>query len=199
MISTCVSLHLSGNHTCVAVMNNFVPRAEVDYYTVPHGLEKEPRLPPFLAAPLHKFIMQVISLLVFWLVGISMIAPQFHFIRLVYLLQVNMNPVRVALNLHGVLLDHIDKVEKVLELMRDREARRGAETNEVTTFKFHYLFFVVAEIFQIQQRQQQQQSQMKLKEVCLMYSQSIFKTVIVNISMIFMLHYSFDLCSEFFC
>lgn len=124
-----------GNHACVAVINNFVPRAEVDYYTVPHGLEKEPRLPPFLAAPLHKFIMQV-----------------------------NMSPIRVALNLHGVLLDHLDKIKKVLELLRDREAHRGAETNEVATFKFHYLAFVVAEIHQIQLRQQQQQSQLKLKE-----------------------------------
>lgn len=52
-----------GNHNCVAVMNNFVPRAEVDYFTVPQGLEKEPRLPPFLAAPLHKFIMQVLVFL----------------------------------------------------------------------------------------------------------------------------------------
>ncbi|KAE8747688.1 hypothetical protein FOCC_FOCC005667 [Frankliniella occidentalis] len=124
-----------GNHNCVAVMNNFVPRSEIDYYTVPQGLEKEPRLQPFLAAPLHKFIMQV-----------------------------NMSPVRVALNLHGVLLDHLDKARKVLELLRDREAHRGSETNEIATFKFHYLSFVVAEICQIQQRQQQLQSQMKLKE-----------------------------------
>lgn len=77
-----------------------------------------------------------------------------------------MNPVRVALNLHGVLLDHVDKVKKCLELMRDREAHRGAETNEVATFKFHYLSFVTAEISQIQQRQQQQHTQMKLK-VCM--------------------------------
>jgi hypothetical protein len=52
---------VTGNHVCVAIMNNFVPRSEVDYYTVPHGLEKEPRLPPYLAAPLHNFIMQVRS------------------------------------------------------------------------------------------------------------------------------------------
>lgn len=76
-----------------------------------------------------------------------------------------MHPVRVALNLHGPLLDHLDKVKKILELMRDREARRGAETNEIITFKFHYLSFITTEIYQIQQRQHQQQ-QMKLKEVC---------------------------------
>lgn len=79
-----------------------------------------------------------------------------------------MNPIRIALNLHGSLLDHLGKVKKVLELMRDREAHRGSETNEIATFKFHYLFYIVAEIFQIQQKQQQQQSQLKLKEVCWM-------------------------------
>lgn len=50
-----------GNHACVSVINNFVPRGAIDYYTVPQGLDKEPRLPPFLAAPLHKFVMQVIT------------------------------------------------------------------------------------------------------------------------------------------
>lgn len=48
-----------GNHACVAVINNFLPRSEIDYYTQPHGLETEPKLPPHLAAPLHKFILQV--------------------------------------------------------------------------------------------------------------------------------------------
>ena len=85
-----------------------------------------------------------------------------------------MNPVRVALNLYGPLLEHIDSVKRVLELMRDREARRGAETNEVATFKFHYLYFIAAEISQIQLRQQQQQLQLKLKEVCPFYQLKLF-------------------------
>lgn len=50
---------ISGNHTCVAVISNFIPKSDVDYYTVPQGLETEPKLPPFLVDPLHKFIMQV--------------------------------------------------------------------------------------------------------------------------------------------
>ncbi|KAJ9576501.1 hypothetical protein L9F63_025605, partial [Diploptera punctata] len=48
-----------GNHNCVAVINNFIPRADIDYYTVPRGLETEPKLPPIIAASLHKFVMQV--------------------------------------------------------------------------------------------------------------------------------------------
>ena len=51
----------TGNHKCVAVINNFVPKSEVDYYTVPQGLETEPKLPPRFATPLHRFVIQVIK------------------------------------------------------------------------------------------------------------------------------------------
>jgi hypothetical protein len=50
---------ISGNHVCVAVINSYIPKSDVDYYTIPQGLETEPKLLPTLAAPLHKFIMQV--------------------------------------------------------------------------------------------------------------------------------------------
>ncbi|KAF6085343.1 ankyrin repeat and MYND domain containing 2 [Phyllostomus discolor] len=45
-----------GQHDCVTVINNFFPRERLDYYTKPQGLDKEPKLPPKLAAPLHKII-----------------------------------------------------------------------------------------------------------------------------------------------
>lgn len=56
---TCVFLPSvsSGQHDCVTVINNFFSRARLDYYTKPQGLEKEPKLPPKLAGPLHKVIM----------------------------------------------------------------------------------------------------------------------------------------------
>lgn len=47
----------SGQHDCVTVINNFFSRARLDYYTKAQGLEKEPKLPPKLAGPLHKIIM----------------------------------------------------------------------------------------------------------------------------------------------
>ncbi|GFG38137.1 hypothetical protein Cfor_04788, partial [Coptotermes formosanus] len=47
-----------GNHACVAVINSYIPKSDVDYYTIPQGLETEPKLPPTVAAPLHKFVMQ---------------------------------------------------------------------------------------------------------------------------------------------
>jgi len=50
---------IAGNHVCVAVINSYIPKSDVDYYTIPQGLETEPKLPPTLAAPVHKFIMQV--------------------------------------------------------------------------------------------------------------------------------------------
>ncbi|KAI9999867.1 hypothetical protein NQD34_011710 [Periophthalmus magnuspinnatus] len=46
-----------GQHDCVTVINNFFSRARLDYYTRAQGLEKEPKLPPKLAGPLHKVIM----------------------------------------------------------------------------------------------------------------------------------------------
>lgn len=46
-----------GQHDCVTVINNFFSRKRLDYYTKPQGLEKEPKLPPKLAGPLHKIIM----------------------------------------------------------------------------------------------------------------------------------------------
>lgn len=49
----------TGNHACVTTINNFIPKSDVDYYCVPSGFEVEPKLPPLVAAPLHKFIMEV--------------------------------------------------------------------------------------------------------------------------------------------
>lgn len=40
----------------MAIINNFFPRERLDYYTKPQGLDKEPKLPPKLAGPLHKII-----------------------------------------------------------------------------------------------------------------------------------------------
>lgn len=41
----------------MTVINNFFSRAKLEYYTIRQGLEKEPKLPPKLAGPLHKIIM----------------------------------------------------------------------------------------------------------------------------------------------
>lgn len=72
-----------GNHNCVATINNFIPKADIDYYTKPQGSQTEPMLPPHLADSFHNFIIQI-----------------------------NVHPVRVIMNLQkfSVLLEHIEKV-----------------------------------------------------------------------------------------
>ena len=51
------------------------------------------------------------------------------------------------------------QVQKVLEVMRHREMTRGAETNEVIAFKYHYLSCVVAEVIKSQNRQKAMKAQ----------------------------------------
>lgn len=115
-----------GNHSCVATINNFIPKVDIDYYTKPQGLQTEAMLPPHLADHFHKFIMQV-----------------------------NVHPIRVCINLQTSpdLLENAAKVQKVLESMRYKEMTRGADTNEVMAFKYHYLYCVVAEVVKCQKRQ----------------------------------------------
>ena len=48
-----------GNHQCVSVMNNFIPKEDIDYYTYSHDDKSEPKLPPPTSPALHKFVMQV--------------------------------------------------------------------------------------------------------------------------------------------
>ena len=72
-----------GNHSCVVTINNFIPKADIDYYIKPQGLQTEPMLPPYLAESFYKFIMQV-----------------------------NVNPVRIIMNLIKCpgLIENIQKV-----------------------------------------------------------------------------------------
>ncbi|KPJ05062.1 PREDICTED: ankyrin repeat and MYND domain-containing protein 2 [Papilio xuthus] len=115
-----------GNHHTVATINNFVPLSEISYYSIPRGQQTEPYLPPVLVDPLHKFVLGV-----------------------------NIHPVRLALNLQSspALLDNADKASKVLELLSKKEMTRGSDTNEVMAFKYHYLSYILNEIFNIRDKQ----------------------------------------------
>lgn len=114
-----------GNHHTVATINNFVPRSEIAYYSVPQGQQTEPYLPQILVDPLHKFILGV-----------------------------NIHPVRLALNLQHAtgLLDDAEKVTTTLELLCKKEMTRGNETNEVMSFKYHYLAYIIREIHNIRDK-----------------------------------------------
>ncbi|KAG7475083.1 ankyrin repeat and MYND domain-containing protein 2 [Solea senegalensis] len=107
-----------GQHDCVTVINNFFSRARLDYYTRPQGLEKEPKLPPKLAGPLHKVIMST-----------------------------NLNPVKmVMLVKENPLLaeaDALDKCRRVMELICEKCIKQQ-DMNEVLAMKMHYVSCVLA-------------------------------------------------------
>lgn len=109
------------NHQAVATINNFIPKADIEYYTIAQGQQTEANLPVMLLESFHKFVIQI-----------------------------NIHPVRIALNLQKLNLinsnDNLKNMKKVLELMMEREFKRRNETNEIMAFKFHYFSWVVGEI-----------------------------------------------------
>uniref|UniRef100_A0A182YKR0 Uncharacterized protein n=1 Tax=Anopheles stephensi TaxID=30069 RepID=A0A182YKR0_ANOST len=106
------------NHEAVGTINNFVPLSEIERYTVGRG-EKEPLLPAILLEPFHNFIMQV-----------------------------NIHPVRILLNLqkYGLFASDMKNLRTVLTEMMEREMKRRGEVNEVMAFKYHYLGYIMGEI-----------------------------------------------------
>lgn len=87
--------------------------------------ESAARLPPALLDPFHRFVSQI-----------------------------NMHPVRIALNLQRcpAFQDHLRSLRLVLEQMSEREMARPTETlNEVLAFKYHYIGYVVEEVAKCQE------------------------------------------------
>uniref|UniRef100_G1PR55 Ankyrin repeat and MYND domain-containing protein 2 n=1 Tax=Myotis lucifugus TaxID=59463 RepID=G1PR55_MYOLU len=104
---------VEGQHDCVTVINNFFPRERLDYYTKPQGLDKEPKLPPKLAGPLHKVIT----------------TTNLHPVKIVML--INENPLlaeEAALN----------KCYKVMDLICEK-CMKQSDMNEVLAMKMHYI------------------------------------------------------------
>jgi len=108
-----------GNHSCVAVINNFVSKEEVWCYTRKQPLETEPKLPLHLAKSVYKIVMSM-----------------------------NTNPVKVGLILREdpKLLENIKKVSNVLELMSDKQFKDRYDVNEVLSLKFHMLHYIINDI-----------------------------------------------------
>lgn len=106
-----------GNHSVVSTINNYLPKSDVLYYSKPQGIETTPLLEPEIAERIHKF-------------------------ALLY----NLHPLRVAIELqNNNLLEFTEVMKKVLILMMEREMKRK-QMNEVLSFKFYYLSFMVTEI-----------------------------------------------------
>ncbi|XP_059057121.1 ankyrin repeat and MYND domain-containing protein 2 [Achroia grisella] len=138
-----------GNHHTVATINNFIPRSEIAYYSVPQGQQTEPYLPSILVDPLHKLVLGV-----------------------------NIHPIRLGLNLQHTpsLLENADAVSKVLEMLCKREMTRGSETNEVMAFKYHYLSYIVREINNIRDKQKpSSEKEEKKHDIVEIFSKKLLK------------------------
>jgi len=105
-----------GNHSCVAVINNFVSKEEVWFYTRKQPLESEPKLPQELAKSVYKIVMSM-----------------------------NTNPVRIGLILREEpkLVENIKKVANVLELMSDKQFKNRQDVNEILSLKFHIIHYIL--------------------------------------------------------
>ncbi|XP_054620093.1 ankyrin repeat and MYND domain-containing protein 2-like isoform X1 [Dunckerocampus dactyliophorus] len=116
-----------GQHDCVTVINNFFSRARLEYYTRPQGLEREPKLPPGLAGPLHKIIM----------------TTNLHPVKIVML--VRENPVLVDV---GAL----EKCSQVMDLLCEQCVKQQ-DMNEVLAMKMHYISCVLQKCVSFLQKQ----------------------------------------------
>ncbi|CAN7986452.1 unnamed protein product, partial [Ixodes hexagonus] len=103
------------NYDVVAVMNNFLPREELEYFARPQGLDTEPKLPAALLAPLYRLVLAT-----------------------------NVHPVRVALYLQERrdLLRDAARVDRVLGLLCEKQMK-APEPNELLALKLHHLAFLV--------------------------------------------------------
>ncbi|XP_048882958.1 ankyrin repeat and MYND domain-containing protein 2a [Brienomyrus brachyistius] len=106
-----------GQHDCVTVINNFFSRSRLEYYTKAQGLEKEPKLPPKLAGPLHKIIMTT-----------------------------NLSPVKIVMLVkeNPLLMDvePLEKCYKVLDLICEK-CLKQQDMNEVLAMKMHFISCVL--------------------------------------------------------
>nr|XP_057903112.1 ankyrin repeat and MYND domain-containing protein 2-like isoform X2 [Doryrhamphus excisus] len=116
-----------GQHDCVTVINNFFSRARLEYYTRPQGLEREPKLPPGLAGPLHKIIMTT-----------------------------NLNPVKIVMLVreNPVLVDVValEKCYQVMDLLCEQCVKQQ-DMNEVLAMKMHYISCVLQKCVSFLQKQ----------------------------------------------
>ncbi|KAM6903511.1 ankyrin repeat and MYND domain-containing protein 2-like [Lycodopsis pacificus] len=116
-----------GQHDCVTVINNFFSRARLEYYTRPQGLEREPRLPPRLAGPLHKIIMTT-----------------------------NLNPVKIVMLVkeNPVLVDvaALEKCYQVMDMLCEQCVKQQ-DMNEILAIKMHYISCVLQKCLAFLQKQ----------------------------------------------
>lgn len=139
------------NHKAVSTINNFVPRSEIEYYTKVQGQQTEPALPVTLLDSFHKFVIH----------------PNIH-------------PVRVCLNVqqYGIVSEQFKTIQKVLELMTEREMKRSSEVNEPMAMKYHYLGWIIKEIIKCQEHFSARKSKEQEKDSKSDYVEMFIKRVL---------------------
>jgi len=123
-----------GNHGCVSVINNFVPKDDIWYYTRKQPFESEAKLPIHLAKPLYRIAMSM-----------------------------NTNPVRVGMIFkeEPKMLQEITKVRKVLELLCDKEFKSRNDVNEILSLKYHILHYIVKAIEKEKEKDEKKEGEKK--------------------------------------
>ncbi|XP_033731860.1 ankyrin repeat and MYND domain-containing protein 2-like isoform X2 [Pecten maximus] len=104
-----------GQHQCVSVINSFFSRENLKHYTVPQGLEKEPKLTADLEVALLKLINQS-----------------------------NLNPVKISLIVqdYTCVLEKSSNVVKVLEHLSEKYMK-ARDTNDAMAMKTHFMAVVI--------------------------------------------------------
>lgn len=104
-----------GQSDCVSLINNFLAVEDLEYYTKPQGLEKEPKLSAALVPVLHK-----------------------------YAVSQKLSPVKIAMYLQDnlELVANYKSLVKVMELIVESNIK-SSEMNEVLAMKMHYLAFIL--------------------------------------------------------
>lgn len=105
------------NHACVATINNFIPKSNLEYFSTVQSGQTEPILPPEILDKFHKLVIEI-----------------------------TLHPVRVALNLQKhSLLKYLPKVRVALQKMTELEMKKS-DANELMALKYHYLGWIVGEL-----------------------------------------------------
>ncbi len=128
-------MYHAGNHECVSIINNFVPKEDVYYFTRKQPFEETAKLPLALAKPIHNLVMSM-----------------------------NSHPVKVAMIIKSQeeLLNNLPTVVKILELMSEREFKNRTDVNEVLSLKFHMLYYIVKDIMKQKSKDDSNEKEKKL-------------------------------------
>ncbi|GAB1601008.1 ankyrin repeat and MYND domain-containing protein 2-like [Argonauta hians] len=104
-----------GYHRCVSAINNYVDRADIEYYSIKGGLETEPKLPKELVDPFVNLLNN----------------SYLHPVKISYFLEK-----------HAGLLENSQKVRNVFDIICEKSIK-SIDVNEVMAIKVNYYSFLI--------------------------------------------------------